>query len=49
MKNIFFKSVNFFSKVHDVECLNIYGTHVTVNDSTNNNVEFFFVSDLKIV
>ena len=27
-------------------CLNIHGTHVT---ATNNNVVFFFVSDLKIV
>ena len=25
-----------------------YGTHVTANNSTNNNVVFFFVSDLKI-
>ena len=29
-------------------CLNIHGTHVTLNNSTNDNV-FFFVSDLKIV
>ena len=29
--------------------LKIYGTHVTANNSTNNNVGFFFVSDLKIV
>ena len=28
---------------------NIHETHVTVNNSTNNNVVFFFVSDLKIV
>ena len=28
--------------------LNIYGTHVTVTNSTNNNVAFFFVSDSKI-
>ena len=26
----------------------IYRTHVTANNSTNNNVVFFFVSDLKI-
>ena len=41
-----------------IGCLNIHGyirrfnihrTHVTVNDSSNNNVEFFLVSDLKIV
>ena len=30
-------------------CPNIHGTHVTTNNSTNNNVEFFFVSDFKIV
>ena len=29
--------------------LNIQGTHVTTNNSTNNNVGFFFASDLKIV
>ena len=29
--------------------LNIHGTHVTATNSTNNNVVFFFVSDLKIV
>ena len=29
-------------------CLNIHGSLVTANNSTNNNV-FFFVSDLKIV
>ena len=32
-----------------IGCLNIHGTHVTVNNYTNNNVVFFFVSDLKIV
>ena len=31
-----------------IGCLNIHGTYVTANNSTNNNV-FFFVSDLKIV
>ena len=30
-------------------CLNIHRTYVTANSSTNNNVVFFFVSDLKIV
>ena len=30
-------------------CLNIHGTHGTANNSTTNNIEFFFVSDLKIV
>ena len=29
--------------------LNIHGTHVTAHNSTNNNIVFFFVSDLKIV
>ena len=28
---------------------NIHGTHLTAKNSTNNNVVFFFVSDLKIV
>ena len=32
----------------NIGCLNIHGTHVTANNSTNDNV-FFFVSDLKIV
>ena len=26
-------------------CLNIQGTHVTANNSTTNNIAFFFVSD----
>ena len=29
--------------------LNIHGTHVTANNSTNNNVMFCFISDWKIV
>ena len=36
-----------------VGCLNIHGTHVIANNSTHNNVVFFFVfvfvSDLKIM
>ena len=32
-------------KYRYIECLNIHGTHMTSNKSTNNNV----VSDLKIV
>ena len=32
-----------------IGCLNIHRTPVTANNSTNNNVEFFLVSDLKIV
>ena len=31
-----------------VLCLNIRGTYVTANKSTYNNIEFFFLSDLKI-
>ena len=30
-------------------CLNIHGTHMTVNNFANNNVVFFFASALKIV
>ena len=30
---------------HYTEGLNIHGTHVIANNSTNNNVEFIFVSD----
>ena len=30
-------------------CFNIHGTHVITNNSTNNNVVLFFVSDLKRV
>ena len=30
-------------------CLNIHGAHVTANYSTNKNVVFVFVLDLKIV
>ena len=33
---------------HFIEYFNIYGTHLTTNNSTSNKV-FFFVSDLKIV
>ena len=32
-----------------IGCLNIHGTHMTANNSTDNNVVFFFVSDLEIV
>ena len=32
-----------------IECLDIHGTHVTVNNFTNSNNVFFFVSDLKII
>ena len=33
----------------NIGCLNIHGTHVTDNNSSKNNVAFFFVLDLKIV
>ena len=33
----------------DIGCLSIHETLVTANNFTNNNVVFFFVSDLKIV
>ena len=32
-----------------IGCLNIHGTHVTANNSTDDNATFFFASDLKIV
>ena len=32
-----------------IGCLNIHGTHVTANNSTNNNVVFFFVSELPAI
>ena len=25
----------------NIDCLNINGTHVTINNSTNNNISFF--------
>ena len=28
-------------------CLNIHGTHVTANNSTNNNVVFFFLFEFE--
>ena len=34
--------------IYNIRCLNIHGTHMTVDNFRNNNVEFFF-SDLKIV
>ena len=30
-------------------CHNVHGSHVTANNSTNNNVVVFFVSDFKTV
>ena len=37
-----------YTKIIFSGCFNIHGAHVTVNNSTTNNV-FIFVSDLKIV
>ena len=31
-----------------IGCLSLYGIHLTANNFTNNNVVFFFVSDLKM-
>ena len=39
------KCERYFCRTLYIGCLNIHGTHVTVN----NNAMFFFVSDLKIV
>ena len=36
-------------QLFNIWCLNIHGTHVTANNSTNDNVVFLFVSDFKIV
>ena len=33
----------------NIGCLNVHQTHMTAINSTTNNVEFFVVSDLKIV
>ena len=33
----------------NIGCLTVHETWVTAKNSTNNNVVFFFVSDLKIV
>ena len=34
--------------IESIGCLNIHGIHVTADNSTNNNVVFFFVSDNKV-
>ena len=46
--SLFFYSFNHVRYLRNTWCLNIYGTHLTANNS-NNNVEFSFISDLKIV
>ena len=39
-----------YLNIHNyIECLKIHGTHLTANNSTNNNVMFFFVLDSEIV
>ena len=35
--------------IHNIGCVNIHGAHLTANTSINNNIVFFFVSELKIV
>ena len=37
----------FRNVLSNIGCLNMHETHLTANNSTNNNVVFFFVSDLK--
>ena len=44
-----FKTVPKQMQPINIGCLNIHGTHVNANNLTNNNVFFFFVSDLNIV
>ena len=34
---------------NNIGCLNIHETQMTTNNSTNNDIVFFFVSDLRIV
>ena len=45
--NILHKAV--WLQISNIGCLNIHWTHVITNNSTNNNVVFLFLSDLKIV
>ena len=45
-------STTIYTKINaykSIGFINIHGTHVTSNNSTNNNVVFFLVSDLKIL
>ena len=37
-----FENFNYRTGMIDIGCLNIPGAHVTANNSTNNNVVFFF-------
>ena len=41
------KETKRLSHLKTTGCLNIHGSYVTANHSTNNNVVFFFVSDVK--
>ena len=41
--------ISYIKDERNMGCLNIHRTHVTVNNSTNKNAVFIFVSDLKIV
>ena len=47
--NVYGTSVTANNSTTKIGCLNIQGTQVTANNSSNNNVVFFFVSNLKIV
>ena len=47
--NIGCLNIHWIHVTANIGCLNIDGTYVTANNSTNNNVVFFFVSDFKIV
>ena len=40
-----FKTVPKLMQPINISCLNIYGTHVMANNSTDNNVVFFFILD----
>ena len=41
-ESLFFNFMYRVSQYEHTGCLNIHGTHVTANNSTNNNVESFF-------
>ena len=48
-ENTYVKNSQGVNNDNNIGCLNIHGTHVTANNSTNNILLFFFISDLKIV
>ena len=54
LKKIGYQSLNpLYTRCFNIHgyigCVNTHGTYVTANNSTNNNIEFAFVSKLKIV